>query len=54
MSGGGGGSADAQTSLNQAAELGNTPPRRWGPRQWVWFGLALLPLIVLALVALLD
>jgi hypothetical protein len=51
MSGGGGGSADAHTSLNQARQLGGRGPRRWGPREWVWFGLALLPLVVVAIVA---
>ena len=48
---GGGGSADGQTSLNQAAELGGRSPRRWGKREWVYLGLALLPLVVVAVVA---
>jgi hypothetical protein len=47
---GGGGSADAQTSLNQAAELRGRSPRRWGLKEWIWFGLALLPLVVVAVV----
>ena len=55
MSGGGGGSADAQTSMNQIAELrrrGLNPKRR-GRREWMWFALALLPLVVVSVVAIL-
>ena len=52
---GGGGSADAQTSMNQIAELrrNGLNPKRWGRREWLWFALALVPLVVVSLVAIL-
>jgi hypothetical protein len=48
-----GGSADSETSLNRAIELRGGSPGRWGRAHWIGLGLALLPLVVLALVALL-
>ena len=51
---GGAGSADAKTSMNQVAELRRSGlnPRRRGHREWIWFALALLPLVVVSLVAI--
>jgi hypothetical protein len=49
--GGGGGIADADTSLNQLAELGGRRPRRWGKKEWIWFLLALTPRVAVAVVA---
>jgi hypothetical protein len=51
--GGGGGSGDAQTSMNQAAELRGVSTRRWEGREWVWLVLALVPIVVVAIVAIL-
>jgi hypothetical protein len=46
--GGGGGRADAQTSLNNAQQSWGQEPKRWGPRQWLLLLLALAPVIVIA------
>ena len=50
---GGGGSADAHTSLNIARRLTSGVARRWGRREWVLLCLALLPLVVFVVVGLL-
>jgi hypothetical protein len=38
--------------MNQAAELRGVKVRRWGRREWLWFLLALLPLLVLVILGL--
>ena len=49
---GGGGSADAQTSLNNAAAAWNSEPKRWGRREWSLLVLAFLPIVALVVWAL--
>ena len=48
MGGGGGGDAQARQGMNLSAQTPDAPAR-WGRRQWVYLGLAFVPLVLVAL-----